>query len=233
VTGIEPGQERASGDTTASEIADEVAAELEEPHSEQLDVERMRLFEFVGFQRMRTEWSPEDGLMVQRYQRVVNETMLAHFADAYAVMNDIYDIVREPLVGDGGEFVLDSYGFVQWRRTPTGAFIEDWSRLGLRQREDFLFRITTAIFAWQQRAADLWGESMFSKAKWIEHFAVAFDSVEGKATVDARTARGNIEAAEDRYFAIFLSLLSRKADALVRSMELISQRLKDVIVSNG
>jgi hypothetical protein len=32
---------------------------------------------------------------------------------------------------------------------------------------------------------------------------------------------------EDRYFAIFQSVLSRRAEALVRSMTRIEQRLKD------
>jgi hypothetical protein len=40
-----------------------------------------------------------------------------------------------------------------------------------------------------------------------------------------------MEAADERYFAIFESVLSRKADAIVRSMERLSQRLKDVMQS--
>ena len=67
---------------------------------------------------------------------------------------------------------------------------------------------------------------MFAKAQWEERFSIAFDAPMS-GTVDDRRAAGNIDAREERYFAIFLSLYSRKADSIVRSMELLSQRLRD------
>jgi hypothetical protein len=227
----EPEQIRASGQTQSTEVAEEAAAALTEPVEDAvLPEERERIFQTPGFSRMRIDWRGDDAAMMQRIKSTVEGAILNHFADAYAVMNDLYDVVREPVVNEAtGEVAVDQFGFVQHQRSPTGAFIEDWSRLTTRQREDFLYRITTALFAWEQRAADLWGEAMFAKAIWTERFATEYDRPQGRATVEARTALANMGSAEDRYFAIFTSMLSRKADAVVRTMTLIAQRIKDTL----
>lgn len=60
---------------------------------------------------------------------------------------------------------------------------------------------------------------------------VGFISPTGRVTVEERTQRGRVYAAEDRYHAIFRSAVNRSAEALVRSMELIGQRLKDSLTA--
>jgi hypothetical protein len=95
-----------------------------------------------------------------------------------------------------------------------------------RRREHFLHQISAHLFEWEQASQDLWGEAMFAKAAWEERFAWGYTTSEGK-TIDDRTQRARQASQEERYFAIYRTLLSRKADALVRSMQLINQRLKD------
>ena len=102
--------------------------------------------------------------------------------------------------------------------------------LGIKQREDFLFRITTKMFEWKQTQADLWGEAMFAKAMWEERFSDGFvNAVGSRPTVDDKTNQARAHATDERYYAIFRATVSRRADALVDSMGLISQRLKDVL----
>ena len=183
-----------------------------------------------GFSRMRTEWHGEDAAQISGLRHVVDGRILTLFPDAFVLMNDLWDIVREPQRDpDTGYPLKDFHGFTVWARTESGAFIEDYSRLGLREREDFLFRITTNVFNWKQTAADLWGEAMFSKAIWEEAYSLGFTEPTGRLTVDDRTNRARVHATDERYFSIFLSLLSRKADAVVSSVELLGQRIKDII----
>jgi len=228
--GIRSGTRRASGQLVAVEVAAEQAEGPEGPDTpveeEVLDTERARVFRHPGFSRMRMEWTGRDREMIQRVTSTVEGAILNHFEDAYLLMNEIYEIVRDPEVGETGETRTDQFGFTVYKRSPTGAYYEDWGRLGHVQREHLIYKLTTSLFEWSQRAANLWTEAMFAKAIWQEEFAHAFDApVTG--TVDDRTARGNVESAEARYFAIFTSALSRKADAIVRSLELLNQRLKD------
>lgn len=229
--GIEQGQRRASGQTAAEATAQEVAEGPEAPDApieeEVLDVERERGSRHPGFARMRTDWTGPDRAMIQRINATIEGAILNHFEDAYLLMNEIYEIVRDPEVTETGEIRVDQFGFTVFKRSPTGAYYEDWARLGHVQREHLIYKLTTSLFEWSQRAANLWTEAMFAKAIWTEEFAHAFDAVPGKATVDHRTAQGNLRSAESRYFAIFTSALSRKADAVVRSAELLNQRLKD------
>lgn len=216
-------------DTADKVLADidkdfEVAAEVD------LHEDRTRENRTPGFSRMRTDWTGNDAMVVAQVTGIVDNRILMNFADAYAVMHELYEVVREPITDDQGTMLQDAHGFTLWRRNGSGAYIEDYSRLTTKDRESLLFQITTRIFEWEQKAADAWGEAMFAKAQFEERFALTFAAAPGtRPTVDDRTQHARSEAREERYFAIFQSLYSRKAEAIVRSMTLLSQRLKDTL----
>jgi hypothetical protein len=199
----------------------------ETPAEVDIAPDRTRENRTPNFSRMRVEWHREDASVMGEIHDTIERVMLQTFADAYAVMSEVFDVVRDPVRDAGGAAVLDGHGFICWARGPSGNYREDWSRLGVREREHFIYKISTSLFDWKQRAADMWGEAMFAKAQWEERFALGFESLEGRSTVDARQQRGRLASQEERYFGIFKSILSRKADALVSSLELINQRLKD------
>jgi hypothetical protein len=226
--GIRSGQTRASGERASEEEARDQSEAMTEPiESEVLPEERERSFRTPGFSRMRTDWRSEDRTVIQAARAAVDGRVLANFADAYQVMHEVYDLVRTPLVDEAtGEIRTDQWGFPLWKQTTSGSYEEDWTRLTLKQKENLLFSITTRLFEWEQRSADAWGEAMFAKAMFEERFAIAFDAPMS-GTVDDRKAQGNIEAREERYFAIFLTLYSRKTEAIVRTLALLGQRLKD------
>lgn len=210
--------------------AEEAKAEVEEmdqpPETEVLPEERARSFRTPGFSRMRTDWRSEDKPIIQRAMAAVDGRILANFEDVYQVMYEIYDLVRTPLTDEHGVIQTDQWGFTVWRKSASGSYEEDWSRLTLKEKERLLFTITTRIFEWSQRAAEAWGEAMFAKSQFEERYAVTFDEPMS-GTVDDRRAYANSHAADERYFAIFASYYSRRADALVRSMEMLGQRIKD------
>ncbi len=179
-----------------------------------------------GFQRMRLDWNTEDHAILDRAKASSDGRLLREFADAYRMLNRVYDVVRTKATGPDGEILKDQFGLPLWKKSQLGGFEEDFTKLSLKEKEDFLFAITTHSFEWQQLAADAWGEAMLAKAQWEERFSIGFNEpVSG--TVEDRTAAGRLDARDERYFALFLSMYSRKADALVRSVELLAQRLKD------
>lgn len=229
--GVTPDQTRASGAAASAEEAREETENLTEPIEEEiLDEERRAVFRTPGFSRMKTEWSGRDLPVIRRAQHLVEEMVLENFGDAYQVMYDLYDVVREPEISDEtGEVRTDEHGWTIWKKTPSGNYVEDWSRLTHKQRQHFLFTITTRIFEWEQRAADAWGESMFAKAQFEERFAAAFEEPDGRATVDFRRAHANTQATDERYFAILMTLYSRKAESVVRTLGLLAQRIKDTM----
>lgn len=224
------GDNRASGKPAATEEGEASADELTSPPEDRvLPEEREEWFRNPGFQRMRTDWTGKDKQQMDRLQVVIDKAVFDTFPEAYGIMSDIYDIVREQVSDDQGTLLVDAYGFKVWKRNPmTGLYYEDWSELSYRQREDFLFRITTQLFEWEQRAADLWTRAMFSKGMFVERFSIEYDAPM-HGTIDDRNARGNKEAAEERYFALMNSAISRKAEALVRTMTNLQLRLKDTL----
>jgi hypothetical protein len=222
---------RKSGDTAAQEEAaknvDEAVAPME---TEQIPEEREEWFRAPGFQRMKVGWEGEDATILRRAQNSIDQRVWAIFEDALAIMNDLYMIVREQEADTTtGQVKVDSFGFPVWTRDPrTGQYVEDWTLLTNRQKEHFLFMLTTRLVDWEQRSADLWVEAMFAKGIFTERFAIEFDAPM-HGTIDDRNARGNVKAAEDRYFAILNAGVSRKAEALVRTLTNLQLRLKDTL----
>ncbi len=222
------GKRRASGETGAVEESKEQGEQLTEPISVDLPDESPS-FRTPKFMRMRFNWANDDERrVIERARGAVDRAIQTEFFDAYLIMNQIYDIVRFPLLDGNGEPRKDAHGFILWEAEASGVPREDFTRLTRAQKEHFIGLLTTRLFAWEQRAANLWTESMFAKAQFEERFSIAYDAPMS-GTVDDRRARGNMDAAEERYFAIFKTSLSRRADAIVRSMDRLAQRLKDTL----
>lgn len=227
--GSDPGQVRASGLTAGQEAAEEHAEALGEPLDDQvLPEERDRSLAGLNFSRLRTDWATSaDRATMAEIKAVVDGEVRRRFADAYDVMYELWDVVREHDVDEEtGVTRVDRYGLPEWRRSPTGAYLEDWSRLATRQREDFLFRLVTQLFLWEQEAADVWGESMFAKALWQQRFAAGFDGP-ARATDKSREAAATLASEEDKFFAVYLAYLSKRCEAVVGSLRRLEQRLKD------
>lgn len=219
-------------DKTEEQVVREASVEADQPMQVDPHDDRTLEFERTGLSRLRTTWSEEDADAMAGIHGVVEREIMVHFAGAFQIMNEIYDIVREPHVNRRtGEIEKDAYGFTIWLRTETGAFIEDYSKLGHKEVEHFLFRVTTRLFDWEQQAAQLWGDSMFAKALWEQSLARGYQAAReaGGRTVEDRTQAARLASYDERLFGIFKALISRRADAVVRSMNLLSQRLKDVL----
>jgi hypothetical protein len=170
-------------------------------------------------------------MVMERVHYTVDDLINRSFYDLLAVRNELYDLIRTPEMDDNGEPRRDRFGWLIWARDQNGNFIEDWSRLSgsQTQRERFLFLITTRIFDWEETRDQMWAEAMMSKTQWEEAFSTGWQETEGaRPTVDDKTANARLHSQEERYFAIFRTYLSRRADSLVDGMNRLAQRIKDV-----
>jgi hypothetical protein len=223
---VAQGKPRQSGKTAAQETAIEAGKDADAPLDS--DIEHTRKFRTPGFARMRTDWRPEDAIILTKAKLAAEDRLILEFADAYRVLAHIYDIVRTPLEVDG-QVQKDRHGWTMWAKDEYGSFIEDWSKLTTGHRDTILFTLATRLYDWEQKAADAWGEAMFAKGQWEERFSIGFDAPMS-GTVQDREATGRIWSADERYFAIQMTFYSRKADALVRTMTRLADRLKDSLL---
>jgi hypothetical protein len=224
--------------TTAQQKMAELEREgLNDPEIPELP--ESRRFRTTGFARMPLDWKgrptssagedrDSDAMMIERIHSVVRRAIDKQFLDALEVLDELYGIVRTARVEDG-EFLVDSSGHPFWETNELGMPLEDYSRLGSKERERFIYQITIRLFDWQSRSVEAWAEAMFAKALWEEEFAAGYEEVANpKATIEDRTARGRLRSRDARYFAIFKTYYSKQADVLVKSFELLNQRLKDM-----
>lgn len=204
---LNPVSVRASGLTAGQETAEDEARALSDPiDPRQLPEERKR---GTTFARLRLDWDPEVAELRGQALAAVNETMDMLFGGAYAFLNDVIDQVT----------VIEN-GRTVWR----------WSLLTRGEREDLILTLTVQLVGWKEKVADLSkGDSMYAKAAWTYRFATSFDNADDVKTVDGKQARANVESAADKHFAIFKGQVAARAEALVGTLELFGQRLKDVL----
>lgn len=221
---------RVSGKTADEEAREEALAEADKPVKNELPEERERKFRFTGLSRMRTEWQGDDRDVLIMVHDRVEQIIDDQFNDMFAIRQELYNVVRAPeLEADGVTPKVNQYGWVIWRKTANGNYDEDWSRLGLAQQKRFLFQITSRMFEWEATRDRMWAEAMLSKTAWEEAFSVGWHSATGARPTDGdKTARAKYDSTAERYFAVYQSYLSRRAESLVAGMERLSQRIKDV-----
>jgi len=191
-------------------------------------VDRMRTFSHTSWARMRTQWGDEDRLLVDEIKVQARRVIRDRFKVSFDLIDEIYLTVRKPLADrQTGEVLVDLEGRPRWEQDERGNPVEDWSRLGDRKRNGYLDTIAIHLFDWELAAAEMWGESMFAKGKWEEAFAAAYMAANRGGTVQDKTQRGHSYSMEHRYFAIFTAVLSKQAEAVVRSMNRIQGVLEN------
>lgn len=220
---------RASGRTTAAESTAEASQEAEKlpdlvtPHDGSID--RQRRFRSPGLSRMTLDWHKEDSIVVAQAQAAAHRWVMEHYADAYQLISEIYDLVREPELDDNDQPKKDPFGLGIWKLNAYGRPIEDWSKLTIKLRDDFLFAIITALFAWEIKAQDAWADAMNAKALWEGKYADSF-SAPIAGTIEDRDAKAKSGSMEERYFSILLTHRSKLCESIVRTMTNLAQVLK-------
>lgn len=224
---------RLSGRTAAEEVAADEVAEVDKQLNLELPEERARKFQRHGAARPRMEWLPDQQLYIREIRETVDLRLLNTFGDVYRVLNELYEVIRDPIMVNGQE-LRNEHGQVQYRTDGSGLPIEDWGRLTLKQRERFLYLITTRLVFWEQQVTDTWLESMYGKVEFEQAYAAGFRDLDPKMkdTEGTRAAAGKLAARDDQYLAVIMTYWSKKAEALVHSMERLSQRLKDIHVAS-
>lgn len=225
-------QDEITDSRQANRALAEVVRDAEVPMTVDPAPDRTRLFSSLNFSRMRTSWNPGEQEVIDAAKVQSDRELTREFAEVYRILDKVYEIVRTPMRDpDTGQPITGRHGFIVWQTDHLGMVLEDWSRLTERDKDGLIHEITTHLVMWEQKAADFWAEAMFAKALWEENFAITFVEtplVENRRpTVEDRTQNAQVAAREQRYLAIYMSVRSKKAEALVRSMSLLSQRLKD------
>ena len=198
-------------------------ATQEDPASADTPTERMTRFARTGLSRTRTEWpgADRDALMILKAEadRIVKEEFRGYFS----VLDRLYRCTRHPAV-DQQTGVIKTYpdGTPMWEVDEWGDPAEDWSLLDDHTRDNLLHVLAVRLGEWEMHAADNWAEAMYAKVVWEEKFAQGFvampgHQVSGKPTIEDRTQFGNRFSTDERYFAVFKSVVSKKSDAILKA----------------
>jgi hypothetical protein len=197
--------------------------------------DRTRQFTHANFSRMRTGWAGDDRDKVLELEALADQMVRNRFRVAFAVIERIHRSVRTQAHDEDGVLLTYPDGTPMWEKDELGVPAEDWGMLSDRDRRALLMTIATHMFEWELAGASAWAEAMYAKGIWEQAFAQGFTAllpgvVSGKPTIDDRTQWGHRNAAEDRYFALFESSLSRKGDGILRAMRGLQRVLENTAI---
>lgn len=179
----------------------------------------------AGFSRMRSTWGTEDARKIVELEALSDRIIRNRFAVAFGVMASIHAHVRSQKFNKAtGEYLTYEDGTPQWEKDEFGVPVEDWGMLADKDRLRLLGTIHSHMFEWEIVKANMWAEAMYAKGEWEEIFSRGYTSlpghvVSGKPTIEDRTNHAQKNAAQERYFALFESALSRKADGIVGAIK--------------
>jgi hypothetical protein len=211
--------------------------EEEEPLAPDVPPDRTRMFASTSLSRMnvKTSWVGEEAALVAELHYAAEQAIKARFGHAVRVLDRLQEAARIPRhVSEAtGEPERYADGSVKWLLDEHGNPVEDWSLLGDKLRSDVLFTITVHMYEWESLNIRAWAEAMFSKVMWEQAFSEGFRklpgaAINGKPTIDDRTQFGHSYSVQERYFAVFLSALSRQAESLIRNMIRVQRLLENM-----
>lgn len=210
----------------------------DEPVTPDIKPDRTRQFANLSFSRMKLSWNPRELQLMQQIGSMADGALKDAFPGVYWFLDEeLYPLTRIPVMKvdpmtDKEYQVRDTLNRPVWERNEHGHYIERWGRITDGDRSQLLYTISTNLIAWRQQAAMLWSEAMFAKGLWEEQFAHGYITpADKKLTIDDRTQMGRLASMDERYFAIFRSVISRRADALIKSMERIEEMLLKTVRS--
>lgn len=196
---------------TLALVLAETAADLDDPGEVELPAERERTLRTPGFTRMPVGWHGDAAAMMTTINAMAAARIAEDFAGLFDVIADIEVCAAsagaDPATGEAGR--------------------PNFAALAESDKEHWVLELATGMAAWEQRAADYWGEAMMAKVIRQEAFTDGYLGVSGRSTVEDRTQAGQAASREDYYFAVLCALLHKRAAAACRSAELLCQRLKD------
>jgi hypothetical protein len=197
-------------------------ATQEDPAEPTTSTERMMKFAQTGLSRMKTEWSQGDRDALVVLKAEADRIVRAEFRGWFSVLDRLHRCVRTPLCDENGEIKTYDDKSPMWEVDEWGDPAENWGLLDDQTRSNILHILATRLAEWEMHAADNWAEAMYAKVVWEEKFAQGFVAmpgrqVSGKPTIEDRTQFGNRFSADERYFAVFKSAVSKKSDLLLKS----------------
>jgi len=198
-------------------------ATAEEPMTSDPHPDRTTAMRTTGFSRMRTGWAGDDARMVMELEALSDKIIRSRLGVAFAIIERVRRHVRVPATDRFGEVLTYEDGTPQWEKDEYGIPVEQWELLSDTDRLRLIGLIHSHMLEFEIVKANIWAEAMYAKGEWEEVFSRGYTAlpdhvVSGKPTIEDRTHYSQKNAAQERYFALFQSALSRKADGVVRTL---------------
>lgn len=208
-------------------------ATAEEPLAPDLKPDRTRQFSNTSFSRMKRSWVGDEAASLGEVHFAADQAVQAQFGRALRVLARLHELTQIPETNDQGDVLTYADGSTRFLLDESGDPVVDYTRLNKKNRTDILMVITTHLYDWEKASTQKWAEAMYAKVIWEQAFSEGYrklpgTAISGKPTIDDRTQTGHSFSAQDRYFAVFCSALSRQAEALVRNMIRVERLLMNL-----
>lgn len=152
----------------------------------------------------------------------IDKQIAWEYAQAFALEGNLLAKVRAQANG-------------MWLQNPDGSFVEDWSRIDLKDMEKFIQAASSETFFASQKVINNYAEAVFAKYSYDDAYEDEYVAIL-HGTINDKTARAKRRTQKERWIALYKTLYYKRAkevvdrlDAHVRRVERIYQeRQKEI-----
>jgi hypothetical protein len=171
------------------------------------------------FKKIDFSWKQEDKFAISQLRAAANTVFRSMFTESVTALEEFYNSIR----------VHDAANPGHYRRTETGAYVEDWSQLSGQDLIKAIFDLQRQKVLISPQISNLFLEASYAKQistdVYWEHYRSLMEG-----TVGDRTARANQESKVDRYAAFFrywiwhcAAQFQREIDGTMRVLEKMAE----------
>lgn len=168
--------------------------------------------------RLSIEWEEEDRDAIDFIKKKIDEGIRREYAQVFAEEEHILQKVRIP----------NPPGSVPgWQRNPDGSYMEDWSRLTVKDMEEFIQAGSSEVFFSAQKSVNNYAEAVFAKFTYDDAYDQAYSS-QLSGTIGDKTARAKRRTQKERWLALFKSLYYKRSQEVVSNLESHVRRVERI-----
>lgn len=168
--------------------------------------------------RLAIEWEESDRDDLDFIQASIEKKLLKDYAQAFAMENHMLEKVRTPLPPGQGP---------GWVQNADGSYVEDWSRIGTKELEEFIQAASAEAFFASQRMIDGYAEAVFAKFAYEDAYDDKYASLL-TGTVGDKTAKAKRHTQKERWMALYKMLYYKKSKEVVDRLDQHVRRVERI-----
>jgi len=191
---------------------DQIEIDTEEVNVFEQEIESLSAMRLSKF----SDWTEEDKEFVDSLKESVTKQVQRNLSQLFAIENELLSKVR--ILQPDGQYAKDVFG----------AYIEDWSRIEVKDMLEFINAGSATLLVSTKYSFDSLTDAVIAKYVYDDTYDAAYSSFMS-GTIDDKTAKAKRSTLEERWLAIYKSLVQKYTQTVIDKFESQIKRVQKVV----